>query len=136
MLRTSDRFSFFGKLLLCAALLGCPAAAHTASAADPAPVAAPKPPTVSVATATSGTLAETILLTGTLVARDEVMVGAEIDGLAVTELLAEEGDHVERVQVLARLSRDMLDAQLAQNAASISRALGAIAQAKNQIAEA
>jgi HlyD family secretion protein len=136
MLRTSDRFSFFGKLLLCAALLGCPAAAHTASAADPAPVAAPKPPTVSVATATTGTLAETILLTGTLVARDEVMVGAEIDGLAITELLAEEGDKVTRGQVLARLSRDMLDAQFAQNAAALSRALAAIAQARNQIAEA
>ena len=64
------------------------------------------------------------------------MVGAEIDGLAITELLAEEGDKVTRGQVLARLSRDMLDAQLAQNAASISRALAAIAQAKNQIAEA
>src|SRR3954452_15210366 len=135
MLRAPDRFSFFGKLLLCAALLGS-SLPNPASAADPAPVAAPKPPSVSVATAAAGTLAETILLTGTLVARDEVMVGAEIDGLAITELLAEEGDHVERVQVLARLSRDMLDAQLAQNAASISRALGAIAQAKNQIAEA
>ena len=132
MLRTSDRFSFFGKLLLCAALLGWPASAHTASAAEPAPVAAPKPPSVSVATA-SGTLAETILLTGTLVARDEVMVGAEIDGLAITELLAEEGDTA-RGQVLARLSRDMLDAQFAQNAASL-RALAAIAQARNQIAE-
>ena len=52
MLRTSDRFSFFGKLLLCAALLGLPAA-HTANAADPAPVAAPKPPSVSIATAAS-----------------------------------------------------------------------------------
>jgi RND family efflux transporter MFP subunit len=134
MLRTKDRFSFFGKLLLCAALLGIPATAP--HAADPAPVAAPKPPSVSVVTAASGTLAETILLTGTLVARDEVMVGAEIDGLAITELLAEEGDHVERGQVLARLSRDMLDAQLAQNAASLSRALAAIAQAKNQIVEA
>src|SRR3954454_6697933 len=136
MLRTSDRFSFFGKLLLCVALLGWPAFAHTASAAEPAPVAAPKPPSVSVATATSGTLAETILLTGTLVARDEVMVGAEIDGLAITELLAEEGDKVARGQVLARLSRDMRDAQCAQNAATISRTLAAIAQAKNQIAEA
>jgi len=137
MLRTNDRFSFFGKLLLCAALLGIPATAlHPAEAADPAPVAAPKPPSVSVATAAAGTLAETILLTGTLVARDEVMVGAEIDGLAITELLAEEGDHVERGQVLARLSRDMLDAQFAQNAASLSRALAAIAQSKNQIVEA
>ncbi|GEO37013.1 hemolysin secretion protein D [Skermanella aerolata] len=137
MLRTQDRFSFFGKLLLCAALLGVPATApRPAHAADSAPVATPKPPSVSVATAASGTLAETILLTGTLVARDEVMVGAEIDGLAITELLAEEGDHVERGQVLARLSRDMLDAQFAQNAASLSRALAAIAQARNQIVEA
>ena len=48
----------------------------------------------------------------------------------------EEGDAVERGQVLARLSRDMLDAQSAQNAASLSRALAAIAQAKNQIVEA
>jgi HlyD family secretion protein len=135
MPRTSDRPSFFGKLLLCVALLGWPAAA-TANAADPTPVAAPKPPSVSIATAASGTLAETILLTGTLVARDEVMVGAEIDGLAITELLAEEGDKVTRGQVLARLSRDMLDAQFAQNAAALSRALAAIAQARNQIAEA
>jgi HlyD family secretion protein len=135
MLRTSDRLSFFGKLLLCVALLGWPAA-PTANAADPAPVAAPRPPSVSIATAASGTLAETILLTGTLVARDEVMVGAEIDGLAITELLAEEGDKVTRGQVLARLSRDMLDAQFAQNAAALSRALAAIAQARNQIAEA
>jgi RND family efflux transporter MFP subunit len=135
MLRAPDRFSFFGKLLLCAALLGLPATSP-ANAADPAPVATPKPPSVSVTTAESGTLAETILLTGTLVARDEVMVGAEIDGLAITELLAEEGDKVARGQVLARLSRDMLDAQLAQNAASISRAVAGIAQAKNQIAEA
>ena len=50
MLRTPDRFSFFGKLLLCAALLGLPAS-NPASAADPAPVATPKPPSVSVATA-------------------------------------------------------------------------------------
>jgi len=135
MLRAPDRFSFFGKLLLCAALLGLPTTSP-ASAAEPAPVATPKPPSVSVTTAESGTLAETILLTGTLVARDEVMVGAEIDGLAITELLAEEGDKVARGQVLARLSRDMLDAQLAQNAASISRAVAGIAQAKNQIAEA
>ena len=136
MLRAPDRFSFFGKLLLCAALLGLPASTIPPAPPTRRPVATPKPPSVSVATAAAGTLAETILLTGTLVARDEVMVGAEIDGLAITELLAEEGDKVTRGQVLARLSRDMLDAQFAQNAASISRALAAIAQAKNQIAEA
>ena len=135
MLRTSDRLSFFGKLLLCVALLGWPLHLPPTPPIrprwprpDPPASVSPPPPV--------GTLTETILLTGTLVARDEVMVGAEIDGLAITELLAEEGDKVTRGQVLARLSRDMLDAQFAQNAASLSRALAAIAQAQNQIAEA
>ena len=139
MPRAPDRLSSMGKLLLGAALLGWSAAmlpaTSSALAAEPAAVV-PKPPSVSVVKAQAGTLAETILMTGTLVARDEVLVGPEIDGLAITELLAEEGDRVERGQVLARLSRDMLDAQAAQNRASITRAMAAIAQARNQIAEA
>ncbi|UEM01599.1 efflux RND transporter periplasmic adaptor subunit [Skermanella rosea] len=139
MSRAFDRLSFTGKLLLGAALLGWSAVpflvASPALAEEPA-ASVPKPPSVSVVKAQTGTLAETILMTGTLVARDEVLVGAEIDGLAITELLAEEGDRVERGQVLARLSRDMLDAQAAQNRASITRAAAAIAQARNQIAEA
>ncbi|WP_158046147.1 efflux RND transporter periplasmic adaptor subunit [Skermanella pratensis] len=139
MSRAPDRLSSIGKLLLGAALLGWSAAvfpaASPARAEEPA-VSVPKPPSVSVVKARTGTLAETILMTGTLVARDEVLVGAEIDGLAITELLAEEGDRVDRGQVLARLSRDMLDAQAAQNTASITRAVAAIAQARNQIAEA
>jgi HlyD family secretion protein len=99
-------------------------------------VATPKPPTITVVKAETGTIAETILVTGTLVARDEVLVHPEIDGLAIVELLAEEGDKVARGQVLARLSRDTLDAELAQNTASIERAAAAIAQARSQIAEA
>ncbi len=46
------------------------------------------------------------------------------------------GDRVAAGQVLARLNREMLDVQLAQNAAQIARAEAAIAQAKSQIAEA
>ncbi|WP_084164771.1 efflux RND transporter periplasmic adaptor subunit [Skermanella stibiiresistens] len=140
MFRAPDRLWLTGKLLLGAALLGLSLSplplAAPAQAESPAAAAVPKPPSVSVIKAEPGTLVETILLTGTLVPRDEVMVGAEIDGLAIIELLAEEGDEVARGQVLARLSRDMLDAQAAQNAAAISRAAAAIAQARNQIAEA
>ena len=44
------------------------------------------PPAVSVIPAVQGTLAATILVTGTLVARDEVLVSPQIDGLAITAI--------------------------------------------------
>lgn len=109
-----------------AALLLCVAAA-------PAP---PQAPSITVAPAARGTLVERVTLTGTAVAREEAMVVPQIDGLAVTEVLAEEGDRVAQGQVLARLSREAVDASLAQNAAQIAHADASIAQAQGQIAEA
>jgi HlyD family secretion protein len=96
----------------------------------------PAPPAVTVALAKAGTLAETVLVTGTLVPREEVLVSPQIDGLAITSIEAEEGDRVAAGQVLATLSHDALDASLAQNTATIARADAAIAQAQNAIAEA
>lgn len=94
-----------------------------------------RPPTVTVVAATTGTIAETVVLTGTLVPKEEVLVSPQLDGLALTELLAEEGDRVQKDQVLARLSRDVLDATIAQNAAQIARADAAVAQSRAAIAE-
>ena len=96
----------------------------------------PTAPSVTVVEASSGRLAERLTLTGTFVARDEAMVTPQIDGLAVTAILAEEGDRVEAGQILARLSRDALDASLAENAASTARAQASISQAGGQITEA
>ncbi len=101
----------------------------------PVYAAEPKPPAVTVIAATRGAIAETAILTGTLVPREEVLVSPQIEGLAITEILAEEGDRVEARQVLARLSHDVLDATLAQNTAQIARAAAAIAQGRNLIAE-
>ncbi len=98
-------------------------------------LAEPRPPSVSVVTATTGPIAETAVLTGTLVPREEVLVSPQIEGLAITEILAEEGDSVTAGQVLARLSRDVLTATIAQNAAQISRADAAVAQASSFIQE-
>ena len=95
-----------------------------------------KPPAVTVARATQGTLAETIVLTGTLVPREEVLVNVQLDGLATTRILAEEGDRVAAGQVLAELSHDVLDANLAQNAAQLARSEASIAQAQSTIQEA
>jgi RND family efflux transporter MFP subunit len=93
-------------------------------------------PSVSVAQARLGEISETIIVGGTLVAREEVLVAAQVEGLAVTDILVEEGQAVKAGDVLARLSRDTTEAALAQNAAQIARAEAAIAQSRNGITEA
>ncbi len=114
--------------------LALPAFALMVAAA--APMEAAKPPAVTVARATAGTLVDTVVLTGTLVPREEVLVNAQLDGLAIVKIEAEEGDRVEAGQALAELSHDVLDATVAQNAAQIARAEAAIAQANSSIQEA
>lgn len=94
-----------------------------------------KPPSVTVTEARRITFVDNVLVTGSLVPREEVMVGPEVDGYRLTALLAEEGDHVQAGQVLAKLSRDILEAQLAQNSASAARSQAAIDQVRNQIIE-
>jgi HlyD family secretion protein len=93
-------------------------------------------PVVTVARAVEREIVERAIVTGTLVPREEILVAAEVEGLRIVEVLAEEGDVVKQGQVLARLSRDLLEAQLAQNAASLARSEAAIAQAKSTILQA
>ena len=93
-------------------------------------------PMVSVVVAAERDLVETATITGTLVPRDEVLIAPEIDGFRIVDLLAEEGDRVTKGQVLVRLSRDMLDAQVAQNTASTARARAAVDQGRSQIDQA
>jgi HlyD family secretion protein len=96
---------------------------------------APKllPPTVTATLAHEREFVDRLFVSGTLVARDEAMVGPQIDGLRIVEVLAEDGDRVEKGQILARLDRSQLDALLAQNDAALARADAAIAQARNQV---
>jgi RND family efflux transporter MFP subunit len=93
-------------------------------------------PSVTVAQARSGEISETVIVGGTLVAREEVLVAAQVEGLAITDILVEEGQAVAKGQVLARLSRETIDTSLAQNMAQIARAEAAIAQTRNTISEA
>ncbi len=91
---------------------------------------------VTVARVTPADFTETVLATGSLVAREEILVGPEVEGLRITEVLADEGSRVKKGDVLARLVADTLDAQLAQNDAGLARSAAAIAQAKATITQA
>lgn len=93
-------------------------------------------PAITVVRATSRDFSETLLVTGTLVAREQVLVAPEISGQRILEVLVEEGDTVTKGQVLARLVTTNLDAQMAQNTAATDRATAAAAQAESAIAEA
>lgn len=116
-----------------------PAQAQTqaqAQANAPAKVEPAAGPSVTVTTAKVGEIVQSVVVSGSMIARDEVLVTPEVDGFAITEILAEEGDRVAAGQVLARLSRVTLDVQKAQNDAQIARAEAAVAQANAQIVEA
>ncbi len=114
------------------AAIGPASAVETAAVPDAATLA----PVVSVVLAESREIVERAVVTGTLVPRDEIMVSPEIEGYRITELLVEEGDRVAKGQVLARLSREMIETQEASNAAAIARAEAAIVQARSQIVQA
>ena len=118
--------------LLVALLAAAPCHAAEASSAAPERAA----PSVTVVAAERQPIADTVIVTGTLVAREEIMVASQIDGYAINEILVEEGDRVKAGQVLARLSREMIDTAMVQNRAQIARAEASIASARSSIAEA
>ena len=133
MFRNPRQFPFLSALLLGLASACLPVAAAFAEDAKLAQKA--KPPAVTVTEAKKISFVDNVLVTGSLAPREEVLVGPEIDGYRLTELLAEEGDYVRKGQVLAKLSREILEAQLAQNSASLSKTQASIDQVRNQIAE-
>jgi len=94
------------------------------------------PPAVTVVSVESTELVETVLVTGTLVPREEILVAPEVEGLRVLELSVDVGDTVKRGDVLATLVRETLDAQLAQNDAALARVAAQTEQAKSEIAAA
>lgn len=93
------------------------------------------PPSVTVSRVTPADFVETVLVTGSLVPREEVLVAPEVEGLRILELRVDQGDEVKKGDVLAVLETTILDTQLAQNSANLERASAAMAQARSQIIE-
>lgn len=113
------------------------AALAPAAAAEPAPAAAEiTAPAVTVVPVAEHELVQEAAITGTLVPKDEVLVSPELDGNLVTAVLVEEGDRVREGQVMARLAHDMLDTEIAQQAATVAKAEASVVQAQNSITQA
>jgi len=70
----------------------------------------------------AGTIERKLLITGSLAAWDELPIGSETGGLAITEVNVEQGDRVAKGQLLARLDDSVLRAELAQADAAIGQA--------------
>lgn len=124
---------FLWTVLAALALAGPVAADDSADAAATVERAVPS---VTVADAAMAEVQARVLLSGTLVARQEVMINPQVSGYEITELLVEAGDTVEKGQVLARLSTATLAAQLAQAQAEYQRAEAGVSQAQSAIASA
>jgi len=88
--------------------------------------AAPKPPlpVMNVVTVPAQRIAmeETLRVNGSLTPWEDLTVGSEASGLAITEVKVDEGDWVKSGQLLAKLDDSLLQAQLKQTEAQIARA--------------
>lgn len=107
-----------------------------AQEATPEKSVATAPPSITVIVAERKPIAATLTVTGSFAAGELVLVTPEVEGLAVTEILAEEGDDIEKGQVLARLSNMENEIRIIQTKANLVRNDAAQAQARNQIDQA
>jgi HlyD family secretion protein len=88
--------------------------------------------TVTVISPQRASLDQAISANGSLVAWQEATVGAEANGLKITEVRVNVGDWVQRGDVLASLQSDTLRAELAQAEAALAEATASAQEAKAQ----
>lgn len=93
-------------------------------------------PAITVEVVKPATLTDRVYVSGLINPVERVEVQPEIEGQAITEILAEVGDRVEAGQVLARLSEAALTLQRGQALANRASAEAGIAQARAQLSEA
>lgn len=82
------------------------------------------------------TLNATVSADGKIMAWQEAIIGAQVNGLQLREVTANVGDFVKKGQVLARFRTDMVNAELAQYNANVAEAQANLTQAKTDSARA
>ncbi len=130
-LRPSTQYFLVG-LLSAAALAGCnraktdqadPAKTPATAAAQADAAAAQNAAlTITTTAVSSEQLVRTIPATGSIYPWQEVIIGAEVGGYRVAEVLVDVGTHVKKDQPLVKLSSDMLEADLASRRAAMRSA--------------
>ncbi len=93
-------------------------------------------PAVTVIKVDEREIVSRVIVSGTLLPREDVMIMPEIEGLVITDILVDEGASVKKGMVLAKLNRNALDISILQNKAQLARIDALIAQSKAQISEA
>ncbi len=103
-------------LLLSLALLGaCSKPAEPVSASKPALK-------VTLVHAEQASISDDINASGTIAAREEVLLGVELTGVRVNAVLVEVGEHVQKGQVLLRLDERTLQVESIQARAQVKQA--------------
>jgi RND family efflux transporter MFP subunit len=115
-------------------LAGCGEESKTAAAPDRQTAAPASAMAVTVAPVAVRELARSIGVSGEVAAVEEMLLGVELAGYRVTELLVDVGEPVRQGQVLLRLDRRMLSSDLAQAEAALREAEAGAALARANLA--
>ena len=113
---------------LCGSLFLWAAPGHAES--PPAQTTARPALTVALTNATPENWPLTIAANGNIAAWQEAVIGAEIGGQRIAEVLVNVGDVVKKGQLLARIAAENLTADRAQSRAAVAEAEAAAAEAK------
>lgn len=95
-----------------------------------------EPLRVTVVRAAPADMAQTLRLSGTLSAREDIAVSTPLQGLKIVAVYADAGDTVKRGQVLAQLEDVNADSQLHQTEAQLARAKAQLRSQQVAAAEA
>lgn len=88
--------------------------------------------TVNVSTPTQLNISQRVLANGSLAAWQEAIIGAQANGLQITEVRVNVGDRIKKGDVLAVLQSDTLRAELAQAEGALAEASASALEARAQ----
>src|SRR5262245_19007395 len=89
--------------------------------------------TVNLVAPESSTFARAIAATGTVSARDELLIGSDANGVRLMEVLVDVGSLVQKGQLLARGDDSQLVIQVAQQEAMLKQAQADLAQVQSNL---
>ena len=111
--------------------------AEDPKAASAKAAAAPRPALVVTTVRPSrSAITDTLAANGSIAAWQEALIGSEVNGLRIAQVLADVGQQVRRGQVLAKFSADTVQADLASAQAEQANAQAALAEARAGLGEA